>query len=51
LRRVFDHLSEEADPALRDDLQDLSFGTYGHLADKHGVHWFFRGETRATRAV
>lgn len=43
LREVFDKLSAEADPELRDDLRDLQFGTYGHLADKYRVHWFFRG--------
>ena len=25
------------------DLRDLPFGTYGHLADRYGVHWFFQG--------
>jgi uncharacterized glyoxalase superfamily protein PhnB len=31
---------------LLDDLRDVPFGSYGHLADKYGVHWFFRGEKR-----
>jgi PhnB protein len=44
LREVFDKLSAGADPDLLDDLQDLHFGTYGHLADKYGVHWFFQGD-------
>jgi PhnB protein len=44
LREVFDKLSAGADPDLLDDLHDLPIGTYGHLADKFGVHWFFRGE-------
>jgi PhnB protein len=45
LRDVFDKLSEGADPELLDDLQDLPFGIYGHLADKYGVHWFFHGDS------
>ena len=44
LRDVFDKLSAGADPDLLDDLHELPIGTYGHLADKYGVHWFFRGE-------
>jgi PhnB protein len=43
LREVFDKLSVEAGTELLDDLRDLPFGTYGHLADKYGVHWFFQG--------
>jgi PhnB protein len=46
LRAIFDKLSEGADMALLDDLQDLPFGSYGHLADKYGVHWFFQGEKK-----
>ena len=44
LRTIFDRLSAGADPELLDDLRDMPFGIYGHLADKYGVHWFFRGE-------
>ena len=44
LRVVFDKLAVGADPDLLDDLQDMPFGCYGHLADRYGVHWFFRGE-------
>jgi PhnB protein len=44
LKAVFDRLSEGADSELLDDLRDLPFGSYGHLADKYGVHWFFQGE-------
>jgi|SRR5438309_6541712 len=44
LRAIFDQLAVGADRALLDDLSDLPFGTYGHLADKYGVHWFFQGE-------
>jgi PhnB protein len=44
LRSIFDKLAVGADTALLDDLQDMPFGVYGHLADRYGVHWFFRGE-------
>lgn len=43
LRELFDRLSEGADAALRDDLREMPFGLYGHLADRYGVHWFFQG--------
>jgi PhnB protein len=43
LKAIFERLSEGADPTLRDDLRQMPFGTYGHLADRFGVHWFFRG--------
>jgi PhnB protein len=46
LRSIFDRLAAVADKALVDDLRDMPFGTYGHLADKYGVHWFFQGEKR-----
>ncbi len=46
LRSVFDKLAVGADKALLDDLRDMPFGTYGHLADRYGVHWFFRGAPR-----
>jgi PhnB protein len=44
LRDIFDKLSQGADQDLLDDLHEMPFGTYGHLADKYGVHWFFQGE-------
>ena len=44
LRTIFDTLAVGADKSLLDDLRDMPFGTYGHLADKYGVHWFFQGE-------
>ena len=44
LRAIFDRLVVGADKELLDDLRDLPFGSYGHLADKYGVHWFFQGE-------
>jgi PhnB protein len=46
LRAVFDRLAAGADTELLDDLRDMPFGSYGHLADKFGVHWFFRGEKK-----
>jgi PhnB protein len=46
LRAIFDRLAAGADRDLLDDLRDMPFGTYGHLADKYGVHWFFQGEKR-----
>ncbi len=51
LGRSFALLSDGADPRLLDALQDLSFGTYGHLADRYGVHWFFRGEKSTSVAA
>ena len=47
LRAIFDKLAVGADKALLEDLRDMPFGSYGHLADKYGVHWFFRGEKRS----
>jgi PhnB protein len=44
LKEVFDKLAVDADPDLLDELRDVPFGIYGHLADRYGVHWFFRGE-------
>lgn len=44
LRTIFDRLATGADKTLLDDLRDMPFGTYGHLADQYGVHWFFKGE-------
>ena len=46
LRAVFDRLAAGADNELLDDLRDMPFGSYGHLADKYSVHWFFRGEKK-----
>lgn len=46
LRTTFDKLADGADPTLLDDLRDMPFGSYGHLADKYGVHWFFRSEKK-----
>ena len=46
LKVIFDKLSVGADETLLDHLRDMPFGTYGHLADKYGVHWFFRGDKK-----
>ncbi len=46
LRAIFDSLAAGADSELLDDLRDMPFGSYGHLADKYGVHWFFQGEKK-----
>lgn len=46
LKQIFDKLAEGADKELLDDLRDMPFGIYGHLADKFGVHWFFNGEKK-----
>lgn len=48
LKEIFDRLAVGADPDLLDELRDLPFGSYGHLADRYGVHWFFRGEPVAS---
>jgi PhnB protein len=47
LRQIFDQLAVGANQDLLDELQPVPFGTYGHLADKYGINWFFRGETAA----
>jgi len=46
LREIFSKLAVGADKDLLDDLRDMPFGTYGHLADRYGVHWFFQGERK-----
>lgn len=44
LKRVFDKLSDGADRDLLDELREMPFGIYGHLADRYGIHWFFTGK-------
>jgi PhnB protein len=44
LKEAFDKLAVGADPDLLDELRDMPFGAYGHLCDRFGVNWFFRGE-------
>jgi PhnB protein len=44
LKAIFDKLAAGANKELLDNLRDMPFGAYGHLADKYGVHWFFRGD-------
>ena|SRR5437016_3840360 len=46
LKPVFDKLAEEAPNELLDELREMPFGSYGHLADKYGVHWFFKGDKK-----
>jgi PhnB protein len=46
LKPVFDKLSEGATKELLDELREMPFGSYGHLADKYGVHWFFKGDKK-----
>ena len=46
MKKFFDGLSVGADKMLLDELRDMPFGTYGHLADKYGVHWLFRGDKK-----
>lgn len=48
LKEIFDKLAVGADPDLLDEPRDLPFGSYGHLADRYGVHWFFRGRPHLT---
>ncbi|MGA2848134.1 MAG: VOC family protein [Terracidiphilus sp.] len=45
LRTIFDLLAVGGASELLDDLREMPFGSYGHLADKYGVHWFFQGES------
>lgn len=49
LEVIFKSLSVGGDPALMDELRDMPFGSYGHLSDRYGVHWFFQGERKAGR--
>jgi PhnB protein len=42
LSAAFDKLEVGADKDLLNDLSDMSFGSYGHLADRDGAHWFLR---------
>jgi PhnB protein len=44
LRTIFDKLAVGASKELLDDMRDMPFGSYGHIADKYGVHWFFQGD-------
>jgi uncharacterized glyoxalase superfamily protein PhnB len=45
LRKIFEQLRDGADDNHLDELSEMPFGTYGHLADRFGVHWFFQGES------
>jgi uncharacterized glyoxalase superfamily protein PhnB len=46
LRKIFAKLSQGADPTVLYPLRTLPFGSFGHLADKYGVPWFFQGENQ-----
>jgi PhnB protein len=43
LKPIFDKLSVGSDKELLVELCDMPFGVYGHLTDRYGVGWFFRG--------
>jgi len=43
LRAIFDKLAVGANKELFDDLRNMPFGSYGHLAYRYGIHWFFQG--------
>lgn len=47
LKEIFDKLSAGAEKNLLDPLRETPFGTYGHLADAYGIHWFFQGQHMA----
>lgn len=51
LKEAFDRLAVGADPNLLDELRDVPFGVYGHLADRYGVHWYFRGESSGSSGL
>jgi PhnB protein len=44
LKPIFDKLLDGADKEFLVELRDMPFGVYGHLTDRFGVGWFFRGE-------
>jgi PhnB protein len=44
LKAIFDKLAVVSDQRLLDDLRYMPFASYGHLADKYGIHWFFQGD-------
>lgn len=48
LSPIFEKLREGADSELLDELRAMPFGTYGHLIDRYGVGWFFRGASSAS---
>jgi PhnB protein len=43
LKPIFDKLSEGSDKELLVELRNVPFGVYGHVTDRYGVEWFFRG--------
>jgi hypothetical protein len=39
---------DRADPELLHEPGDMPIGAYGHLAERNGVHGFFRGEASSS---
>lgn len=44
LQTPFNKLADGAWPQTLVPLKEMPFGLYGHLRDRFGVEWFFRGE-------
>lgn len=44
LKPIFDTLADGAKKETLVELMEMPFGMYGHLRDRYGVEWFFRGE-------
>ena len=44
---MFSKTASDPDPDLPGDLRDVPSGACGHLADQHGVSWFFQGQNSA----
>ncbi|HVZ82342.1 MAG TPA: VOC family protein [Terracidiphilus sp.] len=44
LKPIFDTLADGAKKETLVELMEMPFGVYGHLRDRYGVEWFFRGE-------
>lgn len=44
LGSIFDKLADGAWKETFVQLREMPFGLYGHLRDRYGVEWFFRGE-------
>jgi PhnB protein len=51
LQGPFERLAVGADTDLLDQLRQEPFGIYGHLADRYGVHWFFRADAAGPPAA
>jgi PhnB protein len=44
LRTIFAKLADGAEKETLVELCDMPFGVYGHITDRYGVGWFFRGD-------